>query len=423
MNLRFNSARAPAITIKSPLIAFSLKDRVSSKNPLLSGIMLPEMSGCELFFRPPKRRETGHLKKLYQAAWNNNRFSRKKPIKISKRQIRAMMDNFPEGQIVGVERGLLEFLKDTHIYVLRNGIGAVKNEAIGLIKREGLVSVAKKAIFLLKRKKPISMVNIMLTVYDPEKGFTPGYENATGGRTFSTSIPPRKLFAYLENNPDASGVALCVSIAVSPKHAKGGYAKETLNYAKVFAVPNGLVACPYSAPRGFAKAREKNPDLDIMDYLHMTVPTARSFEEHIARFSVLSPILIQAFGDKPILSRKIFEKYQGLPKDDVAGPMEKTAYQIFLQQEGKELAEKLGVPMTIELFCALTGRRILDPVIGMHVSNGAFFIRDENNGIEEVYENSRPEDLASLGYNIVLSYGLLPARKIQKPSSYKPPDG
>jgi hypothetical protein len=60
--------------------------------------------------------------------------------------------------------------------------------------------------------------------------------------------------------------------------------------------------------------------------------------------------------------------------------------------------------MAIEDFCVLTGRSLIDPVIGMHLGNGARFLRDRNNHVDAVFPDSRPEDRTSLGYNIVLTY-------------------
>lgn len=338
-------------TITSPLI-FSTANLHTKKHPLISGIMLPKWGG-NLDFRHARAEEAGYLKMIYEAAWGNG-------ITISEARIRAKISNFPEGQIIGVEKG---------------------------------------------RDTPVSMINIMLMLYDPAKGFEGGYEKVTGGRTFSTSIGPLKLYEALEQASSLLGIASCVSIATNPRFARSGYAFETLNYAIMFSLANGLVPAPYSAPRGFARARKKNPGLDIIGYLHMTKPAQMGWEAHFAKISAIIPRIAKAFRWQSVIDLKRFIKYQGYKADSMDAMPEETAYRRFMQDEGKSLSGAYGRALTIEDFCILTGRVLADPVIGMHVQNGARFIRDSQGEITAVFPDSRPEDPASLGYNIVLSYG------------------
>ena len=247
------------------------------------------------------------------------------------------------------------------------------------------------------------MVNIMLGIFNPEKGFSGGYEKLTGGRTFSTSMAFGDLRENIKDG-NALPVAYCVSISVMPEHSGGGYAKETLNYAIMFSLANHFVAAPYSAPRRFRKARDKNPHLGIMDYLHMTTPQDISYEEFLVKSVVLMPKLTKLYGGRIEHSREVFDKYRNMDRDPVKAKPEETAYMQFLNNEGINLSRKYGRQMTIEDFCIISGRTLVDPVIGMHVSNGARFIRNSKGEIIAVFSESRPEDLAAFGYNIVLSY-------------------
>jgi len=329
----------------------------SGKKPLVGAIFLPKWGG-NLDFRAAREDEADRLKLLYEKAWGSG-------IRISADQLRASMRNFPDGQIVGCEKG-----SDT----------------------------------------PVSMINIMLALFDPKKGFEPGYERVTGGRTFATTVPPDVLFAEVERrgNGNSLPVAFCISIAVPPEYGKGGYAFETLNYAIMFSNVNRLIPAPYSAPRGFARAREKNPSLDIMDYLHMTRPFGHLFPAYLAKIGAICNRLAPAFGGRTILDKELFARYQNRPVDSLRAPREETAFGLFRKIDGGIYEWKYGRPLTIEDFCILTGRQLLDPVIGMHVGNGARFIRDGEGRIAAVFADSRPEDPAALGYNIVLSYGYHP---------------
>jgi hypothetical protein len=369
----------------------------SSKRPLLGAPLLPRWGG-RLEFRYARAEEAAHLKKLYEAAWGNG-------ITISEDQIRSCISNFPEGQIVGTDKRFKTRIRQAIEFVEGFGFQAAARRVTSYLHSRKLSGKIKDLYNLVKRKKPISMINIMLYKFDPNQGLPAGYANVTGDRTFSTTIP----FNELLSDPDvvwgrALPMAFCVSIAVPPKYAGGGRAKETLNYTKVFSTANHLIPAPYSAPRGFARARKKNPDLSMFHYLHMTKPTGLSVEEYIAKYVALSPTTASAFNGDFSLIRKLYDKYQKLQADSPTMAIEETAFWKFMEEDGLQFFKKFGRNATIEDFCILSGRVLLDPVIGMHVSNGARFIRDEDAKMAGIFENSRPEDPTSLGYNIVLSY-------------------
>lgn len=336
----------------------SQKRNIVSHEPMIE---IPTWQG-KLKFRQAMHEESPELKGLYEASWGNG-------IKITKEQIESKIANFPEGQIVGYETGT---------------------------------------------EKPISMINIMLAEFLPAKGFTKGYEKVSGGRTFSTNLSFNDVLKRRETVEDMLAIALCVSIAVHPLHARNGYAHETLNYAIKFAEINGLIAVPYSAPRGFGNARMLNPDLDIITYLHMTNASDTSYESFVQRIAKLESQrrIRSAFPNrdrgvgmirKPVES--IFNYYRDLGDDCIDRPFDKTAYSKFLVDDGKILSEIYGREMTIEDFCLLSGRKHIDPTMRMHIENGARFIRDNNGLITAVFENSRVEDIAAAGYNVILSYG------------------
>jgi len=349
------------------------------KSPYISPIHFPRWAG-PLYFRRAKLEETEHLKALYESSWNNED-TKRKPITISTDQISSCIKNFPDGQIVGCEK---------------QPKGGKANDL------------------------PVSMINIMLASFDPKKGFKDfdgGYEKITGERTFSTTMQPEPLLELaVKSKGSILPIAFCVSIAVPPQYRKEGYAFQTLKYAVIFSEFNSLVPCPYSAPRELAKARRQNPDLDIQDYLMMTLQTPNKknidpvilHAKYLGHILAISDRLSKAFSGGSISPKEIFNKYHSMPSDTPCTPIGKRAFDAFLSSESQALEEQYGRKITIEDFCLMTGRPLLDPIIGMHVANGARFIRDEKGGIIAVFKDSRPEDLAADGYNIVLSYSYRP---------------
>jgi GNAT superfamily N-acetyltransferase len=312
----------------------------------------------KLSFRRAAEADIPRLKALYDSSWGAE-------LGISPAQLRSEIGNFPEGQIVGSE----------------NGSG-----------------------------EPVSMINMLLSCYTP-MGIRGGYAALTGNRTFSTHVPPGELAEMVEGRDDALAVAYCVSIAVAPEHARNGYAKETLDYAIAFARANGLIAVPYSAPRGFGSARKRCPSLGIRDYLHLTKSSGtdyESFRERTARMNALGRAGAAFAGGGGLIrepSRSIFEEYRDMGDDALDCPRGRTAFDRFMERDGGDLAGTYGRDMTVEDFCLLSGRRLMDPVMRMHVENGARFIRDREGRITAVFARSRPKDGAACGYNIALTYG------------------
>ncbi len=315
----------------------------------------------ELRFRQAQEGDVEKLLRLYESAWGNG-------IRISRDQMLGQIRNFPEGQIVGCMEGGFN---------------------------------------------PVSMINIMLSIFDPAKGAPVGYDNATGNKTFSTSIPPENLFALVNGRRErVLPVAYCVSIAVPSELKKSGFAYETLNYARLFSIMNGLVPMPYSAPRGFGSALEANPSLEIVDYLHMTRPTRSGFSAYLMKMRNRIPKVQDAFlirkSGKPMrrvdLHEDIFESYNDIAKDNPLMGRQDTAFWRFKKNDARKFEDLYGRSMEIEDFCVLTGRSLLDPVIGMHMSNGARFLREQSGRISHIFPNSRPEDYKAAGYNIVVTY-------------------
>lgn len=362
-------------TIRGIIFASDPKKKPIHRTRVLGEMDLPRWGGS-LYFRNARLEEAGHLKHLYEDAWNDDH-TKSKPITITEEQIRSCIKNFPEGQIVGCEK-------------------PKKGQ-----KADGI---------------PVSMINIMLTSFDPEKWFSGGYEAVTGNRTFSTSVDPKRLFELAEARDEILPVAFCVSIAVPKQFQTKRYAFQTLKYAVIFSEFNGLIPAPYSAPRGFAGAREENPSLDIYDYLRMTIKMPNKKKHTLSELHAnyegkvlaISDRLFGAFPEGSISPIDIFIKYQREPSDTPHTPAGNRAFDKFSNEDKSRLEEQYGRILTIEDFCIMTGRFLYDPIIGMHIAYGARFIRDENGSIIAVFRDSRPEDLAACGYNIILSYGYHP---------------
>ena len=84
------------------------------------------------------------------------------------------------------------------------------------------------------------------------------------------------------------------------------------------------------------------------------------------------------------------------------------AYFEFIKREGDWYSDLYGRIPTIVDFIRSTGREHIDPVLNFHIQNGADFIYNRDWKILGVLENSRPEDVFSSGYNILLNYGFTP---------------
>ncbi|MEK6982404.1 MAG: hypothetical protein AABX38_05725 [Candidatus Micrarchaeota archaeon] len=310
------------------------------------------------FDQRARKNEIATLKKMYDASWANPKLA------ISEDQLKAKIVRFPEGQIVGR---------------LENGT-------------------------------PVSMINVMQSVYDPKVGFVGGYNQVTGYRTFSTHLPSDAIDELKWNTPKLLPIALCVSIVVDPTHQGKDYALQTLNYAIEFARRNELIAVPYSRPSKFREAREQNPNLDMKTYLHLTRPTKglghtthlRNLEE-ASRTGHRTRQALTGFAWTP--SEQEYLRY-ALMMDNYNTSLEQTAFAQFVRELSTkfEANENYARRPTIEDFCILFRRKLIDPVMNMHVQNGARFIRDQKGEIIAIFENSRPEDTDALGHNIILSY-------------------
>ncbi|MEW6721838.1 MAG: hypothetical protein AB1324_01095 [Candidatus Micrarchaeota archaeon] len=327
------------------------------------GLAKPLPLPGNLRFRRAKAGEVGYLKDLYESSWGGG-------ITISREQLESQMERFPAGQIVGCEPG---------------------------------------------SSVPLTMINMMLGEFNPAAGIPAGYANLTGDRTFSTHIAPQKLLPRMAVSTDSVPAAFCVSIAVAKECQGKGYAIETLNYAIRFAEANGMAAVPYSAPRGFGSARRRLPELGIYDYLHMTKASPAGYEDYASRLDALAAHarIAAAFSNgvprvPRAVSRSMFGRYQKLGDDPLDAQPGATAFARFLLEDAPALAQIYGRQMTIEDFVILSGRKMRDPVIGMHVENGARFIRDAKGGISAVFPESRPDDGAAAGYNIALTYACHP---------------
>jgi hypothetical protein len=360
-------------TIASPII-FPWVEAPSLIRPKTGRIELPSWAG-ELDFRFARLREISRLKYIYESSWNSiyNEHDEEAAIRISRLQLLAQIINVPQGQIVGC------------------------------LKESG---------------KPISMINVMRAYYESPDGFN-GYHKDTGRRTFITSADPEELSARLEQNRGkALGLAYCVSIAVDPEYQGSKHAHETLNYAILLSRVMGLIPAPYSAPRGYRWAKEENDGLDLITYLHMTKKNKMPFEDYREKMSErlarVAPALL--WKDQHGLLRKprfvddvvgsdLYKEYNiDVPTDPFTASFEETAFARFRREYGELFRQTCGRDIMIEDFCALSGRTPRDFVMAMHIRNGARFPRDGKGDIAGIIRDSRPEDTAALGYNIILSY-------------------
>src|SRR4030095_1989142 len=167
------------------------------------------------------------------------------------------------------------------------------------------------------------------------------------------------------------------------------------------------MAVPYSAPRGYGAALKLYPYLGIQEYLHLSVPSDNDYSAHMLRVERMNAKqrMREAFdGDLILLGPDIFYIANAMGSDPLTSRMEDTAFARFYQEHNATFRLVYDRDMRAEDFCLLTARELLDPVMRMHVDNGARFIR-ENGKIAAGFEGSRPEDGAAAGYNIVLSYG------------------
>ncbi|MBI5227503.1 hypothetical protein HY988_02840 [Candidatus Micrarchaeota archaeon] len=311
--------------------------------------------------------ELHHLATIYEKAWG---------IPLPQEKLKAQIGHFPDGQIVG--------------------------------------TIASVPL-------PISMINIMLTLFDPHSflGFSAleGYERISGSRTFHTHVSLSEV-QKRKFQPNQLALALCMSIVVDPAYQKSNYAVETLNHAIDFAERAGALAVPYSAPRGYGRVRALNPHLSLESYLNMTRPILKSnkplsYDDHKRNIEALNGQghrqVIPFRGQIPVIDEDTFALYQQLEHDsplvDFTYPH---AFETFVVFEAPRFEDHFGRAMTMEDMCVLTGRRPYDPTMSLHITNGARYVRD-GNGEVVAFADSRPDDLLSFGYNVLLTYTYHPA--------------
>lgn len=320
-------------------------------------LRFPKWNG-NLRFRGARIRELRHLCDMYEVAWG---------IPLPERKLSSMIAHFPEGQIVGISQS---------------------------------------------NPLPVSMVNIMLTPFDP--CFKGGYEAITGNKTFSTHMRIGKLLTLVSqsDNPLVP-VAYCVSIVADKRYWHSGYARETLKYAIAFAELNRVYATPFSAPRSYGKARQVCPGVDFVTYLHMSRRSKNPYSRYLKRIAEINSSslaihnITRAFkGEIHPLSEEEYTFYQKLVENDALHYSRNLlAFRTFQREYGQTFEALYGRPPVFEDFILLTGRKPMDETMNVHIVNGARFIRDPEGDITAYFEHSRTEDRKANGMNIILAYG------------------
>ena len=266
-----------------------------------------------------------------------------KDLEISESQLGAKIEKFREGQIVG----------------RRNG-------------------------------KIVSMINVMLTSFGEATGIEYTYDGTTGNRTFSTHIKPEVLFEIVRDTRSIP-VALCVSIAVDPEEQRSGAAVETINFARRFVNENGIYAVAYSAPRSMAKARKELGIVGINEYLKFTRARKQEYGDYCEKIfdnqQMRAIRILLSSGELPIGEGRYNQRSSDLRHFD---------------KVRSEYLDELVSGITIEEFCLAYGRELYDVVLGMHMKNGARFIRKSDGSIMS-FSESRQDPLAC-GYNVPMAY-------------------
>ncbi len=340
-----------------------------------------------LSFGPAEERDVPTLAKIYPEAWVKEKFLRalglddeqirevRRAFELREGQLKAAMRNFREGQIVG-------FLDGT----------------------------------------AVTMINTLLHPVNSLEDVSGGYAQVTGDKTLSTHVPLKHA-----REQGKAVLLYCVSVIVDPKFEETDFAFQTLNHAVTTALEMGVIPCPYSAPRGYALQKkvleQTGVPLVMNDYLHFTRPREGkggrliTYEQYLQRVERLArKPLIQALyrdGFEPLAIQDFKAEIGKLESRapiaaDENGLTRETLFSEFKREYGRWFREKHGRGMTVEDYCWLTGRKLADPVLGLHVDNGAAYIRDAQGRIACVFEGSRPEDVVSDGYNVVLTYGFDP---------------
>ena len=336
----------------------------------------------ELNFRPARLNELGRLKEIYNASWCKSDLLRSfgfsegkiEPamagLMVSESQLAEQVTKFPEGQIVACFEG---------------------------------------------SDIPIAMITILVRVFKGVTHIPGGYNSFTGDRTWNTHVPIEEA---LRSASEIGGIpiAFCMSIVVDPSVQSGGIALQLLNHAIEFGESAGLVVVPYSAPRGLAEFISKHPGIifdDLATYLHLTKPPTVDYGGYLARLNRFNTGKGSRFYRIPLtaLREDEFSRFNSEETYTVSNGTNSTStvtipttgfgksYRVL--NEGFRAVH--GRPLTVEDFVVLTGRSLIDPVMDMHVRNGARFLRLENGRIY-AFQESRLEDLQSGGWNVPLTY-------------------
>ena len=169
---------------------------------------------------------------------------------------------------------------------------------------------------------------------------------------------------------------------------------------------------PLSAPRGFGAFRRTHPDVSLEEYRLWTCPVPQP-EDTVA----IRQRLHRLQDGNPLTNATYRAPLRPIPayiRDILpfsawgagVGP-----YRWFVGMYGSTFNASYGRYPTVVDFIRLTGRRHMDPVLDMHLQNGADFATDERRSIPEIRARSRPDDVQAAGFNILLTYDPLPKIK------------
>lgn len=313
-----------------------------------------------LVFARAKKCEIPKLVRIYNSVWGDK-------LAISAPHLRAQIDNFPQGQIVGHQGS-----------------------------------------------EPVTLISTFPIGFEPVSPFDGfDYDCLTTNRTFANHLS----IEDFDSNKKCGKIPalICASITTRSDLLRSGYASETLKAVLGFASELGIPALPFSAPRSFFKVRLFLPKLEIQKYLHLSVCASASltYASYCARLDRLSEFdhIRRAFvsaafptGKIVPISQETFEEYSQFGRRTIAfEDPDRTAFLDFSSKFSSAFKSAYGRVLCFEDFLLLTGRRAFDSVMDMHIQHGARFIR--KNGSIVTLENSRPLDLDSCGYNVPLVYG------------------
>ncbi|MEM4389924.1 MAG: hypothetical protein QXG98_04645 [Candidatus Micrarchaeia archaeon] len=312
------------------------------------------------------------LVNLYNSSWINPQELEKFPeemrqraelLRITREQLASQLKHFPEGQIVGI------------------------------VRQQGQLKLA-------------TMLNTLVWPVGSIADIPGSYREITAERTFAAHVPPARI------PPGKQGVLFCVSIAAGPEFRGLTYAQQTIEHGVKFAERRGLLAVPYSAPRGFGVYKLAHPNMSIEEYLLITRPPRssdayRDYCAHLKRLNHARRNLFRATY-RGALRPLSHDEWQKEAFADAGSEPSREAFLSFLERRGVWFEKMYGKLPTVVDYIRLTGRHHIDPVMNFHIQNGADFIYDGNGDIACIFANSRPEDIFAAGYNICLTYSPSP---------------